>query len=145
MGHCGITVKKGISSGKYRWKILYDPIDVDGWLLIAVQYNKPICSSTTSYGEKEIFGMNIYRESSDSFGSHRIEGKSITPKELNLKANSGEVLEVIVDCELGVFQLISSTFDHSISLPKLKSNENYYLHFDPYDTSFSLLSVEKIL
>ena len=56
VGHCGITVKKGISSGKYRWKILYDnPIDPNdklGWLLLGVQFNKPICSSQNSYAER---------------------------------------------------------------------------------------------
>ena len=57
--YCGITVKKGISSGKYQWKILYDPIDNTGWFLIGVQLNKPICSSSFSYTEKETFGIHI--------------------------------------------------------------------------------------
>ena len=140
-GDCGITVKKGISSGKYQWKILYDPIDNNGWFFIGVQLNKPICSSPASYTEKETFGIIIRHI--NSYGQYRIEGKGVTAREANLKAKSGEELEVIVDCDKAIFQLISSTFNHSIPLPILKQNQNYYLHFNPKRTSFSLLSSEK--
>ena len=145
-GHCGITVKKGISSGKYRWKILYDnPIDNNGWLLIGVQLNKPICSSENSFAEKETFGINITStQYSGNNVRYWIEGQGVLPKEVNLKSKSGEELEVIVDCENVIFQMISSTFNHSISIPKLKPNENYYLHFNPHSASFSLLSSEKL-
>ena len=143
-GHCGITVKKGISSGKYRWKILYDPIDKNGWLLIAVQLNKPICSSSSSFNEKETFGICIRPINSAGLEYYYIEGKYIITSESIIKAKKGEELEVIVDCEKGIFQLISSTFNHSISIPVLTANENYYLHFNPYAASFSLLSSEKL-
>ena len=143
-GDCGITVKKGISSGKYRWKILYDPIDQSGWFFIGVQLNKPICSSPTPYYEKESFGIVIYSIKYISSGCYYIEGKNVAPKETNLKVKSGEELEVIVDCDKAIFQLISSTFNHSIPLPILKQNQNYYLNFDPDRASFSLLSVEKL-
>ena len=143
--HCGITVKKGISSGKYRWKILYDPIDDQGWLLIGVQLNKPICSSQNSFMEKETYGINVNSSqySSNNF-FYYIEGKNIAPKESNLKVKRGEELFVIVDCKEGIFQLISSTFNHSISIPILKQKQSYYLHFNPACVSFSLLSVEKL-
>ena len=58
-GYCGITVKKGISSGKYQWKISYAPIDKLGQYLIGVQLNKPICSSPYTLNEKETFGIVI--------------------------------------------------------------------------------------
>ena len=144
--HCGITVKKGISSGKYRWKISYDdPISSQGWILIGVQLNKPICSSFNSYSEKETFGMaieNINYASSSS--GYYIEGNRVAAKESNLKAKSGEELEVIVDCSKGIFQMISSTFNHSISIPILQQNQKYYLHFGAHGASFSLLSCEKL-
>ena len=142
--HCGITVKKGISSGKYRWKILYDPINNNGWFLIGIQLNKPICSASASRCEKETFGINITSINNGIFGYYWIEGKSVKPKVSNLKVKAGEELEVIVDCEKGIFQMISSSFIHSISLPILKQNEKYYLHFDPFSASFSLLSVDKL-
>ena len=142
--HCGITVKKGISSGKYRWKISYDPIDNNGWFLIGVQLNKPICSTPSSYSEKETFGIVIFSINSGSSGRYYIEGKYGAAKESNLKVKKGEELEVIVDCEKGIFQLISSTFNHSISIPKLPPNQNYYLHFQSVSASFSLLSSEKL-
>ena len=141
-GYCGITVKKGISSGKYRWKISYDPIDNYGFFVIGVQLNKPICSSHSSYSEEETFGISVYQINHSNPGRYYIEGKIVAAKEANLKVKGGEELEVIVDCDKGIFQLISSTFNHSISIPILKQNENYYLHFHPYDVSFSLLSAE---
>ena len=138
LNHCGITVKKGISSGKYQWKILYVPINNNnGWFMIGVQLNKPICSSSTSYSEKETFAIHIH--SNNNSGQYWIEGKVVSTK-VNLKA-----LEVIVDCEKGIFQMISSSFNDSISIPILKQNEKYYLHFNPAYASFSLLSVDKLL
>ena len=83
-GYCGITVKKGISSGKYQWKILYENIDNSGWLFIGVQLNKPICSSPTSFNEKESFGVFIYSSNSGRYGGYYIEGKSFAAKERNL-------------------------------------------------------------
>ena len=77
-------------------------------------------------------------------GCYYIEGKFVTAKTANLKVKSGEELEVIVDCDKGIFQMTSSDFNHSISIPILKQNENYYLHFHPYSASFSLLSYEKL-
>ena len=145
IGHCGITVKKGISSGKYRWKILYDNPIIRGWILIGIQLNKPICSSFNSYLEKETFGIQITNGNNESSGNYWIEGKSVKPKVSNLSAKMGEELVVIVDCEKGIFQMISSSFNHSISIPILKQNEKYYLHFDPSSASFSLLSVDKLL
>ena len=142
--HCGITVNKGISSGKYQWKISYDPVDDFGYLLIGVQLNKPICSSHSSYIEKETFGISIHNIKDGSSGGYYIGGKYSLVKENNLKVKSGEVLEVIVDCEEGIFQLISSTFNHSISIPILKQNEKYYPHFGAFASSFSLLSSEKL-
>ena len=143
--YCGITVKKGISSGKYQWKISYDSIIKTGRLLIALQLNKPTCSSVTSEYEKETFGILIYSiNSGGNFGSYYIAGKNVAAKERNLFIKEGEELFVIVDCEEGIFQLISSTFNHSISIPILQQNQYYYLHFDSYDVSFSLLSSEKL-
>ena len=50
--YCGITVKKGISSGKYQWKISYDnSIANNGQFLIGVQLNKPICSSPSTLND----------------------------------------------------------------------------------------------
>ena len=146
VGHCGITVKKGISSGKYRWKITYDnPIDEQGWFLIGVQLNKPICSDTSTYSNKETFGMNINSAQYSSTNvRYYIGGKGVATKEEHLKVKKGEELEVIVDCENGIFQLISSTFNPSISIPILLQNQNYFLHFDPYGASFSILSSEKL-
>ena len=146
--NCGITVKKGISSGKYQWKISYynidNPIVTTGWFLIGVQLNKPICTSPDSYTEKETFGISLYSIQSGSAGGYYIEGKGVVAKEFNLKVKEGEELEVIVDCSKGIFQLISSTFNHSISIPILQQNQNYYLHFAPHGASFSLLSSEKL-
>ena len=142
--YCGITVKKGISSGKYQWKILYDPIDNTGWFFIGVQLNKPICSSSESYCEKETFGIHSFSINYGNSGCYWIEGKDVPPKVPNLRVKAGEELEVIVDCEKGIFQMISSSFDHSISLPILKQNEKYYLHFNPAYASFSLLSFGKL-
>ena len=142
--YCGITVKKGISSGKYQWKISYDPIYNNGWLFIGVQLNKPICSSLTSYNEKETFGIAIHSITSRGSGIYYIEGKNVVAKEKNLKAKRGEELFVIVDCSKGIFQLISGSFDHSISIPILQQNQNYYLHFNSLGASFSLLSSEKL-
>ena len=76
-------------------------------------------------------------------GLYFIEGKQFTPKEINLKAKKGEKLIVFVDCDEGIFQLISSTFNHSILIPMLKSDENFYLHFNSIGASFSLISSEK--
>ena len=142
--HCGITVKKGISSGKYQWKILYDPIDNLGWLLIGVQLNKPICSTYSSHSEKETFGICFYSINCGTDGWFSIEGKNSTPNGTNLRVNKGEELFVIVDCSKGIFQLISCSFNHSISIPILQQNQNYYLHFNPHSASFSLLSSEKL-
>ena len=139
VSHCGITVKKGISTGNFRWKVLYNPISQNGWLLIAVQLNKPICSSTSSYCEQETFGMVINSTSSKNPGYYVIRGNNDSPRKLDLKAKSGEELEVVVDCEKAIFQLISSTFNHSISLPILKPNQDYYLHFNSSSASFSIL------
>ena len=144
VSYCGITVKKGISSGKYQWKISYDnPINKQGYLLIGVQLNKPICSSPSSLNEKETFGININNKKFGSSGNYRIEGKQVAPKEANILIKDGEELEVIVDCDKGIFQLISPTFNHSISIPILQQNENYFLHFLPYSASFSILSSGK--
>ena len=138
--HCGITVKKGISSGKYRWIISYDnPVGNHGWILIGVQLNKPICSSPNSATEGETFGIVIYSIHNGGYGKYYIEGKESVAKERNLRVTKGEELEVIVDCSKGIFRLISCTFNHSISIPILQQNQNYYLHFDSFDVSFSLL------
>ena len=61
------------------------------------------------------------------------------------KAKRGEELFVIVDCSKGIFQLISGSFDHSISIPILQQKiKIHYLHFNSLGaSSFSLLSSEK--
>ena len=68
----------------------------------------------------------------------------VAAKERNLFAEKGEELEAIVDCSKGIFQMISSTFNHSIPIPILQQNQNYYLHFNARSVSFSLLSCEKL-
>ena len=85
-GDCGITVKKGISSGKYQWKILYDPIDDYGWFFVGVQLNKPICSSCAPHREKESFGISIYSINNGNKGCYYIGGENVLPKESNLNA-----------------------------------------------------------
>ena len=112
--------------------------------MIGVQLNKPICSSNSSLNEKETYGIAIYSVDSGSSGCYYIEGKGVAEKEGNLKVKEGEELFVIVDCSKGIFQLISGSFNHSISIPILQQNQNYYLHFNAHSASFSLLSSEKL-
>ena len=119
-------------------------MDEINWKIALSQSTITSNSSPSTLNEKETFGILLFSVHHRGYGYYYIEGKGVSAKETNLKVKQGEELVVIVDCSKGIFQLISSTFNHSISIPILQQKQNYYLHFNSLAASFSLLSSEKL-
>uniref|UniRef100_A0A7S4MCW1 Uncharacterized protein n=1 Tax=Vannella robusta TaxID=1487602 RepID=A0A7S4MCW1_9EUKA len=140
-GDCGISVNGHANEGIHKWEISYLPIDHEGWLLIGLQVNKSKCTSGSSYLEKETYGINIHNADYSSTCGYKYIGGHQSKHPSKIGAHKGEILTATLDCNTGTFSVEGKEFNTSINIP---TGEKYYLHFNPGNASFRIVSHEII-
>lgn len=137
IGDCGISVNGNVNGGIHEWEILYLPIDHEGWLMVGVQVGTPCCSSSNSYLERATYGINVNNvDYATSFGFKFMGGHQAKfPSKIG--AHKNEVLKATINCKNHTFTLEGKEFKESLDLPE---SGEYYLHFNPGNASFKILS-----
>ena len=136
VGHCGISLTGSFTEGTHILEIEYYSISTEGWLLLGTQ-TKPACNTQNSFSEVETNGINVNKLGN---GNHHswIKGKHTKLSDCQLK--EGEKVEMILNCDEGLFTIKSARWEHCIPVPK---REALYFHFNPHSASFKIVSYKR--